>query len=200
MRGMPSVAVGWRSIGNLIWAPCSRIVPAADSSSQLCHPACPWSHINAHIFSDFYRKDSVMLVWKLFCSEGDALNLIFQASLLLPRYVYDENGINLTLQAAGAVIRDSFNDLGNTGCQILDRSGDIAPSLYTQAKFLGSTFFGANLTISMLGISIIYSLDPYRYRERERGTERERRERERYIYIYMYKYELFQTMSFQSTP
>ena len=52
--------------------------------------------------------------------------------LLLPRYVFDENGINLSLQAAGAVIRDSFNDLGTRGCQIADRSGDVAPSLYMQ--------------------------------------------------------------------
>jgi hypothetical protein len=50
MRGMHSVAAGWHSTGNLIWAPCSRIAPAADSSSQLFHPACPLSHANKFPF------------------------------------------------------------------------------------------------------------------------------------------------------
>jgi hypothetical protein len=62
--------------------------------------------------------------------------------LLLPRYVFDENGINLTLQAAGAVIRDSFNDLGTRGCQIADRCGDIAPSLNIQTSFCGLSLLG----------------------------------------------------------
>ncbi|CAK9016362.1 Uncharacterized protein SCF082_LOCUS13147 [Durusdinium trenchii] len=35
-------------------------------------------------------------------------------------YVFDENGVNLTLQAATAAIRDSFNELSTTGVPILD--------------------------------------------------------------------------------
>ena len=46
---------------------------------------------------------------------------------MLDRYVYDETGINITLQAAGAVIRDSFNDLGTRGCPIKDPSGETVP-------------------------------------------------------------------------
>ena len=44
------------------------------------------------------------------------------------RYVYDENGVNITLQAVGAVIRDSFNDLGSNGVEIQNQSGETVSS------------------------------------------------------------------------
>lgn len=44
------------------------------------------------------------------------------------RYVFDENGVNLTLQAATAAIRDSFNELSTTGVPILDpKTGERVP-------------------------------------------------------------------------
>lgn len=54
----------------------------------------------------------------------------------VPRYVFDEHGINLTLQAAGAVIRDSFNDLGTRGCQIRNQFGETVPWKQCLNKFL----------------------------------------------------------------
>ena len=42
--------------------------------------------------------------------------------------MYDEAGINVTLQAVSAIIRDSFNKLATQGSQIRDpQSGDTVP-------------------------------------------------------------------------
>ena len=68
--------------------------------------------------------------------------LIFSISLVLTsfspphRYVYDENGVNVSIQAVCAIIRDSFNDLGTAGCQVLDRSGDCVPCYIVLHIFL----------------------------------------------------------------
>ena len=50
--------------------------------------------------------------------------IILGAEIL--RYVYDEQGINITLQAAGSVITNAFIDLSTKGCPI--RSGDETDS------------------------------------------------------------------------
>ena len=44
------------------------------------------------------------------------------------RYVFDESGINLTLQAAAAAIRESFNALSRDGVPLVDHeAGECAP-------------------------------------------------------------------------
>ena len=61
----------------------------------------------------------------------DVLNHVcsdhFQCSMK-QRYVFDENGVNLTLQSAAGAIRDSFNKLSRDGVPLVDpETGESVP-------------------------------------------------------------------------
>ena len=69
--------------------------------------------------------------------------MLFRPDHAALRYVYDESGINVSLQAAGAVIRDSFNALGSRGCHVRDQLGNSVPK--TNGTFILKMF---NPTVS----------------------------------------------------
>ena len=59
------------------------------------------------------------------------------------RYVFDENGVNLTLQSAAAAIGESFNKLSRDGVPLVDpQTGECVP--------WPSSFFKKALLLSQL--------------------------------------------------